>query len=111
MFIKHKGGKVTALIVYVDDMVLTEDDPEERTALQQFLASKFEMKDLEKLKYFFGIEVSRSKTGICLSQQKYVLNLLAEIGMLACKPVDTPMKMNHKLGQAEDQRPADDINN
>ena len=27
LFIKHKEGKVTALIVYVDDMVLTRDDP------------------------------------------------------------------------------------
>ena len=65
------------------------------------------MKDLGQLKYFLGIEVSRSKTGICLSQRKYVLDLLAETGMLACKPVDTPMEMNHKLGQAEDQTPAD----
>jgi len=38
LFIKHKGGKVTALIVYMDDMVLTGDDSEERKALQQFLA-------------------------------------------------------------------------
>ena len=59
LFIKHKGGKVTTLIVYVDDMVLTGDDLEERKALQQFLASKFEMKDLGQLKYFLGIEVSR----------------------------------------------------
>ena len=107
LFIKHKEGKVTALIVYVDDMVLTGDDLEERKALQQFLASKFEMKDLGQLKYFLGIEVSRSKTGVCLSQQKYVLDLLTETGMLACKPIDTPMEMNHKLGQTEDQKATD----
>jgi len=29
LFVKHKGGKVTTLIVYVDDMILTGDDPEE----------------------------------------------------------------------------------
>ena len=45
--------------------------------------------------------------GICLSQRKYVLYLLAETGMLACKPVDTPMKMNHKLGQTKNQTSAD----
>jgi len=27
LFIKHKEGKVTILIVYADDMILTEDDP------------------------------------------------------------------------------------
>lgn len=35
-----------------------------------------------------------------------MLDLLAEIGMLTCKPVDTLMEMNHKLGQAKDQMPA-----
>ena len=33
LFIKHKEAKVTALIVYVDDMVLTGDDPCEMKAL------------------------------------------------------------------------------
>ena len=74
LFIKHKGGKVTALIVYVDDMVLTGDDPEERKALQQFLASKFKMKDLGQLKYFLGMRSRGQKRG-CLSQRKYVLDL------------------------------------
>ena len=36
-----------------------------------------------------------------------MLDLLAETGMLACKPVDTLMEMNHKLGLAENQMPAD----
>jgi hypothetical protein len=28
LFVKHKNGKVTTLIVYVDDMILTDDDSE-----------------------------------------------------------------------------------
>ena len=49
LFIKHKEGKVTALIVYVDDMVLTGDAPCKMKALQEYLATKFEMKDLGQL--------------------------------------------------------------
>jgi hypothetical protein len=52
LFIKHKNGKVTALIVYVDDMVLTGDDLEEMTLLQEHLAAEFEMKSLGQLRYF-----------------------------------------------------------
>ncbi|BBH01962.1 transposable element gene, partial [Prunus dulcis] len=63
-------GKVTALIVYVDDMVVTGNDPVEKAALQHHLASEFEMKDLGALKYFLGIEVARSEQGIFLSQRK-----------------------------------------
>ncbi|RVW24249.1 Retrovirus-related Pol polyprotein from transposon TNT 1-94 [Vitis vinifera] len=34
LFLKKQYGKITALIVYVDDMVVTGNDPEERKALQ-----------------------------------------------------------------------------
>jgi hypothetical protein len=67
LFVKHKDGKVTALIVYVDDMILTGDDSEEMRTLQEYLSAEFEMKDLGQLKYFLGIEVTRSKQGISLS--------------------------------------------
>jgi hypothetical protein len=68
LFLKHKLGKVTALIVYVDDIIITGDDVEEMSQLQKQLATEFEMKNLRGLKYFLGIEVARSKQGIFLSQ-------------------------------------------
>ncbi|KAK3022579.1 hypothetical protein RJ639_047557 [Escallonia herrerae] len=46
---------------------------------------------LEELKYFLGIEVTRSKKGIFLSQRKYVLDLLAETGKVRAKPCNTLM--------------------
>ena len=55
------------------------------------------MKDLSHLKYFFGIEVSRSDKGIFLSQRKYALDLLQETGMSACQPADTPVEEGLKL--------------
>ena len=38
-----------------------------------------------------------------MSQRKYVLDILEEIGMLDCKPIDTPMDPNVKfvLGHGE----------
>ena len=38
LFLKKQWGKITALIVYVDDMVVTGNDPEEREALQDYLS-------------------------------------------------------------------------
>ncbi|WJZ84417.1 hypothetical protein VitviT2T_004022 [Vitis vinifera] len=103
LFLKHQVGKITALIVYVDDMIITGDDVEEISKLQEQLSTKFEMKNLGGLKYFLGIEVARSRQGIFLSQKKYILDLLAEVGLLGCKPVDIPIVQNHKLGEYVDQ--------
>ena len=49
------------------------------------------------LKYFLGVEVMRSKQGIQLSQRKYVLDMLSEIGKLGAKPCNTPMAPNVQL--------------
>ncbi|XP_070672568.1 uncharacterized mitochondrial protein AtMg00810-like [Malus domestica] len=70
LFIKRMGSKVTLLVIYVDDMIVTSDDTEEIKGLQRYLSSEFEMKDLGGFKYFLGIEVARSRDGIYLSQQK-----------------------------------------
>lgn len=105
LFINQKNGKITTLIVYVDDMVITGDDPKEINELKKYLSKEFEIKDLGQLKYFLGIEVARSKKGISLSQRKYVLYLLIELGMLDRKPTKTPIEMNHGLDIFPDQVP------
>ncbi|WKA10953.1 hypothetical protein VitviT2T_028493 [Vitis vinifera] len=97
LFLKKQHGKIVTLIVYVDNMVVTGNDTEERKALQNYLSREFEMKDLGPLKYFLGIEVSRSSEGIFLSQRKYALNLLQETGISGCQPVNTPIEEGLKL--------------
>ena len=86
-------------------MIVTGNDSEEKKALQDYLVSEFEMKDLSEMKYFLGIEVSRSKKGIFLSQRKYALDLLKETGMTACSLVCTPSEENLKLNMHLNQVP------
>jgi len=42
-------------------MIITSDDEIEKQTLKEILATQFEMKDLEKLKYFLGIQVVYSR--------------------------------------------------
>jgi len=78
-------------------MIITVSDIEEISQLKNNLFREFEMKDLGGLKYFLGIEVLRSNKGIFISQRKYIIDLLAETGMVDCKPADTPLQVNHGL--------------
>lgn len=84
-------------------IIITKDNIVELDALKGYLGSEFELKDLEVLKYLLGMEVVRSKTGIFLTQRKYVLHLLQYTRMLGCKLAVTPMKPNVKL-EAEVER-------
>ena len=52
---------------------------------------------LGKLKCFMGIEIFQSNSDVIMSQRKFILDILEEIDMLDCKPVDTIMDSNVKL--------------
>jgi len=57
----------------------------------------FKLKDLGNLKFFIGLELSRSKHGIFMCQNHYVLSILADCGMVGCKPYSISMMPNAKL--------------
>ncbi|KAF5475752.1 hypothetical protein F2P56_007527, partial [Juglans regia] len=90
----------TALLVYVDDIVVASSSLDSISALKTFLNNQFRIKDLGPLRYFLGIEVARSPTGIHLCQRKYTLDILADLGHLASKPLKIPMDQNHKLSKS-----------
>lgn len=100
-------GKISVLIVYVDDIILTENDLEEMSKLKQCSSPEFEIKDLGQLRYFLGMEVARSKKGIVESQHKHIPDLLEEIGMSRYRPSNTPMEFNSKLGEVKGGVPVD----
>ena len=97
LFLRKSGNQIPCLVIYVDDMVIIGNNAKEIDRLRRKLFQEFEMKDLGQLKYFLGIEVLMSKKGIFITQRKYTLDLLAEAGMIDCKPVETPMVPNHSL--------------
>lgn len=60
LFVKHSLDGKAILIVYVNDIILIGDFEEEMIKLKKFLAKEFEIKDLGVLKYFLGMEITRS---------------------------------------------------
>nr|GEX25418.1 ribonuclease H-like domain-containing protein [Tanacetum cinerariifolium]GEX31345.1 ribonuclease H-like domain-containing protein [Tanacetum cinerariifolium]GEX92039.1 ribonuclease H-like domain-containing protein [Tanacetum cinerariifolium] len=59
LFTKSKNNKFIALLVNVDDIVITGNCVDEIEKFKKFLESKFKIKDLGSLKYVLGIEVMK----------------------------------------------------
>uniref|UniRef100_A0A2P2IVG9 Reverse transcriptase Ty1/copia-type domain-containing protein n=1 Tax=Rhizophora mucronata TaxID=61149 RepID=A0A2P2IVG9_RHIMU len=94
MFVKHSlAGKWQ-----LDDVILRGDCKDKIANLKKLLAKEFKIKDLGHLKYFLGMEMAQSRSGISVSQRKNALNLLNVTGMLRCKSSDTPMNPINKVG-------------
>lgn len=97
LFVKKTSTYFIVLLVYVDDVLLANDNLTEIQHLKTLLHDKFTIKDLGQLKYFFGLEVARSKSGILVSQRMYALDILQDMSLTAFKPVAFPIESNLKL--------------
>ena len=86
VFHKKSATGIILLAVFIDHIAITGNDHAGISNLKAFMHSKFHTKDLGELKYFLGIEVSRSKKGMFLSQRKYVLDLLKETSKTEANP-------------------------
>ncbi|GJT45880.1 ribonuclease H-like domain-containing protein [Tanacetum coccineum] len=60
------------------------------------------MTDLGPLNYFLGVSVTRDSSGLFLSQQKYVVEILEKAHMLNCNPSRTTVDTESKLGVGGD---------
>lgn len=78
IFTKAQGTSFTAVLIYVDDILLIGNGLQKMECLKKFLLKSFPIKDLGDLKYFLGIEFSLLKKGIFMSQRKYALDILQD---------------------------------
>jgi histone deacetylase 1/2 len=96
-----KGSLTMFVLVYVDDIIVVSSVPGATVALLKKLNEDFALKDLGELHYFLGIEVSKVRNGILLTQEKYANDILERVGMSQCKPVNSPMSTSEKLSRYE----------
>ena len=97
----------TLLLLYVDDMLITGDDPQYIAFVKARLSDQFLMSDLGPLRYFLGIEFSSTAEGFFLSQEKYIQDLLDRASLTDHRSVETPMELNVHL-RATDGEPLED---
>lgn len=95
LFILNQQNSCTAVLVYVDDLVITRDNIDVINSVKAHLHSIFKIKDLGPLKYFLGSKIARSEKGLYLHQRKYTMDILKDAGLENARPsiipIDTPL--------------------
>jgi hypothetical protein len=85
------------LVLYVDDLLITDCSTSTIVAVKRILHDKFLMTDMGPLHFFLGLEISQDASDIKLSQAKYARDLLERFHMTDCKSAPTPFLSGVKL--------------
>lgn len=107
LFTKITNTNHIILLIYVDDLIISDNDLEEIQCLKSTLDTQFKIKDLGNLQIFLGFEVVFSSLGISIFQCKYALELLHDENFFGAKPTPTPMTKTHKYTISDTSCPTD----
>lgn len=93
------------VVLYVDDLVIACAEIETMNNFKRYLMSKFEMTDLNEIKLFLGIKITRHENVITLDQSAYIKSILNKFNMYDCKAVSTPMenKLNYEALNSDEK--------
>ncbi|KAL0400115.1 UNVERIFIED_CONTAM: Retrovirus-related Pol polyprotein from transposon RE1 [Sesamum radiatum] len=97
VLLQSTGNDFVALLVYVDDVLLTSPSCELIIEVKTYLDSLFTIKDLGLARYFLGLQITRSTFGTSLNQAKYIQDILLDTGLSAAKATTTPFPQSMKL--------------
>lgn len=97
LFTLKKDGLFTAVVVYLDDILVTRYDYDQVVLLKGMLDTRCRIKDSGEIKYYLGFEVVRDKAGIFISQRKFILDLLESTQLLDAKPLTILLDQHIKL--------------
>ncbi|KAL0401884.1 UNVERIFIED_CONTAM: Retrovirus-related Pol polyprotein from transposon TNT 1-94 [Sesamum latifolium] len=97
LFTKETSMGLMALLVYVDDILITAASLSDIQLVKDYLHSLFTIKDIGTARYFLGLEIARNVDGLYVSQTKYVVDIVKDAGLLHGKSASTPFPLGLKL--------------
>lgn len=91
MFIYKSASVIIIFLVYVDDILVTGNS---FSLIQRYISDlhlQFSLKDMGDLSYFLSVQVTRDKSGMHLSQTKYICDILSRAQLVSCKSCSSPI--------------------
>jgi histone deacetylase 1/2 len=91
LYFAHVGTDTVALLVYVDDIILTGSNPHLISTLKDQLHQAFKTSDIGPIQRYLGVDFYRTASGLCMHQTPYALGILRHFNMEHCAPSQTPL--------------------
>lgn len=107
LYYAHIGTDTIALLVYVDDILLTGSNTQPIAQLKGHLHKNFRTNDLGPIQRYLGLEFERNPTSLRMHQTKYALSILQQFGMETCTPSQTPLPEGTTLSKDSATPPVD----
>ena len=73
----------------------------------EIMTKEFEMSHMGELTFFLGLQIKKLDSGIFISQEKYVRDLVSKFGMTTESGKPTPMATNETLNKEDMSKDVD----
>ena len=102
---RHQDKVVMFLVLYIDDILLIENDVGVMSSVKVWLSSQFDMKDMGEAKFIQGIKLWRNHKNkmLGLAQARYIDKVLEWFNMQNSMKWLLPFR--HRVPLSDDQRP------
>ena len=101
MFTFGHTSHILILLLYVDDIIQTDNSISRLFSFISTPSQQFAMKELGDLCSILGVQVIRSLLGLFLSQHKHIYDLLLKFHLHTCKLVRIPIVAKTALSLSE----------
>jgi Reverse transcriptase (RNA-dependent DNA polymerase) len=81
LFVSYSFKDILHILIYVDDIIITDNNTSAIHELIQALTTQFSIKDLGSLAYFLGIELKLIVGSFHLTQISYLQSILKKASM------------------------------
>lgn len=99
----YKKGMKFYVLLYVDDVLLISEDINAIKGLKEELSKNFDMKDMNGVSKYLGINIKKNEKCIEIDQEDYLIEILKKYNMEECKPVSTPIEVGIKLERSKEE--------